>query len=95
MGYECKRCGAYYESQLKGRCHVHLEHGVSWKKALRELKLRENLTKRGGPNAQNLRKSLKAHRMGNFIYKGYIRICPILTPKFLEEIVRKQKEPRP
>jgi hypothetical protein len=134
MGYECKRCGAYYESQLKGRCHVHLEHGISWKKTRKALKWRENLVthtppsrrrrhrrflhvrknigksvkitekklsvsrvqlqryikkraEEGGPNAKNVSKSRKARRIGNFVYKGYLRICSIFERNLDEKIV--------
>lgn len=80
MGYECKRCGAYYESQLKGRCHVHLEHGISWRNALKWLKWRENLAKASRPNAKNSSKSRKAHRIGNFVYKGYLSKSPKNLP---------------
>jgi hypothetical protein len=85
MGYECKRCGAYYESQLKGRCHVHLEHGVSWKKALKELKLAENPAKSSCPNGKNVSKSRKAHRIGNFVYKGYLNELPKNPPSEAQE----------
>lgn len=36
--YQCRRCPATYTNLLKARCHVYLEHGVSWRRARLEIK---------------------------------------------------------
>jgi len=85
MGYECKGCGAYYESQLKGRCHVHLEHGIAWRKTSKWLKWRENLAKRPSPNHKKSRKPFKVRLIGIFAYKGYLKDLPIFGTLKLDQ----------